>query len=234
VSTASCEAFEIAMVRRAQGALPGDELEALEAHLRGCPSCRSYAASVQRIGATLSTIGERARAQVDWDELDRAVRREAKTRTRRLLEGVALGVACVLLALWGFGRDGERARLAVELTGTVGAIVGVKIALVLRELRRMAHLDRREDLFAAHRVSLARRIRRIEIARWLALVVVVVLAGGAVAHTGLPSSGRITWALLAAIVAGVWTRTMVGDLPRMRRELTSLDANRDAARPHAG
>lgn len=227
MTSTSCEAFEIVIERRAQDALSAEETETLQTHLLVCPSCQAYAASVEIIDNSLGKMGESALDVVDRGELDRAVRREARLRKHGLLKGVGIGIVGVLLALWGFGRDGERLGLALMLAGTVAVVIGAKSALVRWELRRMADLSRQGDLFVAHRAALARRIRAIEVARWLALAVVLAFAGVAVLAADKTGTERLVWGLLGAMVAGTWTRTLAVELPRLRRELVCLDADVD-------
>ncbi len=84
------------------GALDGDERDAVEAHLRSCPSCQAQAAGEQavrqclkRLPSPAPPLGLEARLR-ERLHARRAVR-------RRTWAGVAIGFAVLALLLWGRG-----------------------------------------------------------------------------------------------------------------------------------
>ena len=69
--TTECERFEIEIGMRQHGALDAREEVALDAHLRGCPTCQRFAAT---FGGIETTLRQRVEAVdvtgLPWTEVD--------------------------------------------------------------------------------------------------------------------------------------------------------------------
>jgi hypothetical protein len=222
----TCEAFEIAIERRAYGDLAEDESVELDGHLSSCASCPSYALSLDETRHELVAVAEQACAEIDWKNVERRLRSELGRRIRRRIASMATAPVAVGIALYGFGTDGERLQLALLLIGVVTPIVTVRFVTELLRFRRLARLTQRVDVFAEHRAELTRRIRSLETWRWAAIAHVLVFAS--LACLGWPEIAvkpRLVFAALATIVAGAWAETLAIELPRLRRQLAELDAS---------
>lgn len=218
MTTDTCAAFEIAIEQQAYGAASPDESAALAAHLESCPSCRAYAESASLARRGVVAMAEQARAKVDSAQLETRIRRAITTRFRRLLARMAIGCAMGALAVWGLGTN---TRVEMETIAIVATVLVFRLVMVLAENRtlKLAHGD---ELFAAHRAALTKRVVSLRRLRWVAVGVVLLCLGLGFFLSDIGLRGRMTFMALAIGVGAVWGHNVAVEQPRLVRELRAL------------
>jgi predicted anti-sigma-YlaC factor YlaD len=218
MSTASCESFEILIERERYGAASSEERAELATHLTTCERCRVYAETAERARRGLAAMANAPTPALDWAKLETRLRDEGRRRLRRTFLLALIGPIAVALSIWGLPHPGAPIDAAL-----VAAIIGARIAVDVVRTRRLARPMERGEFFSVHRQELARQIRRLAILRWVALAVIVVILGLAVAMPELTVRGRIVFVALGAIVAAVWAERLFVGLPSLRRELSMIE-----------
>lgn len=214
----SCEDFEIALERRAHDdGLEPELASSLDAHLPGCERCRAYAATEALASGGLASLAEAARAGVDWEAMDRAIRARPRQRHLAVLRAALIGGVCIAIAVAGLPQHSTQA--VWILTATVPVVL-VRVASVVRETRRIVALTAREDLLSAEREYVARRLRTLRFIRWVALAVVAVLLASAA--WGPTASARVAYVAIAAIIAALWAHAWLVTIPSLARQAAEL------------
>ncbi|HEX7600587.1 MAG TPA: hypothetical protein VF316_03235 [Polyangiaceae bacterium] len=216
-----CQRFEIAVDQRLRGALEEDEASALDAHCATCEGCRGYEEAARSMQLGLHALASDAREAVDWDRVERGIRKRMRARLHQLVLAGVLGAAAVTLSTWGFAPRGAVAQFAAEMTAIVGAVVLVRVVFVAREVRQISRLARGDELLARHRAMLDKQLRTLRRFRWIALAVVAWSLFNA--ERSVEMRHAIVHVGLACIVAISWLHALLVTYPRVRRELAELD-----------
>jgi anti-sigma factor RsiW len=223
MSIATCESFEITIERERYHAASAEERAELATHLEGCDRCRVYAETSERAQRGLAAMGGAAKPEADWAKLESRLRGAGRSRLRRTLLLAGVGPLAVALSMWGLSAPGARVKDGLMLTVIVGAIIGLRIVADVLRNQKLARPKERGEFLRAHREDIARQIQRLRNLRWVALAVVVFLLGLAFATPDLGVRGQVAYFTLAAIAAAVWVERLVVGLPRLRRELETID-----------
>jgi hypothetical protein len=153
-----CDAFEISIEMRIHGALPQEQVPALEAHLRTCERCQRFLRQVEETQRGMAASASVLMGGVDpartWERLQRLIQGERTWLWRRAL------IVAALVPLIGFLSGSFL--LAAVCVGTVGGGLLTLLTLENRRAEREAALvDRsRGEMLAMYRQFLARRIAR--------------------------------------------------------------------------
>lgn len=218
-----CDEIEIEIEKDLHGAASVGVGPRVAAHVAGCERCSAYMRGATASRRGLASLARDAREGTHWDGVEARLRRASRASVRRTMALAIVAPVAVALSLWGLVPPGGRLLVGVADALAVGAVVAWRLGGVVRASRRIARLSARDELFTATRAELEGELRRITKYRWLAFLVVASLVGGAASVPGLPIRARVTYALLGAIVAAVWTERLLARLPRLRRELTDLE-----------
>lgn len=220
-----CEPFEVALLRRAHGALDAEGAASLDRHLLTCAACRAYAADA---GASPWPTPP---AAPDWGAVLAGFRTHRQAERRRALVGagalvLVMGGAAVTLGPWAGG--------ALAL-GT-GLALGYHTLVVARpEARRLRALESdRAGLVERYRADLDRRLADLRGARQVVFVTGLLMVLNLVfmlakvtrelaLGRGLPDveshlATFVTFAVVGAVMAAHGRRA----LPRLERERAEL------------
>jgi anti-sigma factor RsiW len=221
----TCHLFEIAIDQRIAGVLDEAEAQSLEAHVLTCQGCRAYEESArgqQRLlGARVENIAE----EVDWARIERGIRRNKKRGVIGLVVGVLLGAILIPVASIGLATPTMSGlALAAFPTLEIAVVILLRAIFLARETRKIARLEKNEDMLAYYIADLRQRARRVRRLRWVALVVL----GGVVicAVTASDSQRQLTYAFLGFVLVSVWGYVLLVRHPRVLRELEDLDRGR--------
>jgi anti-sigma factor RsiW len=217
--TDDCEAFEIAIERRAHGDLGPEETRALDEHLARCPRCPAFAALVGATSDRLHRDAADAARQVDWPALERRLAGRARRMRRSgwLVPVALLGAAALSLAL------GLPLRGALLMAG--GALVTTALAHRLRTrwLHDLAAAEAsREGLLAFSRQQVEAELRAARLgsvalaALAIMQVIVIELVGHPARLSRLAVLGGAGLLLAAAALLALI------EAPRLRRERAEL------------
>jgi hypothetical protein len=214
-----CERFEVEIGMRQHGALEPKEELALTAHLAGCPSCQEFAASGADMLAALERQAKVEAAQVDWDDLQRRVRRLERSYRRKLWLAPLFILQIPLVFLLGLGQLPPRELLAASPV-TV-AIYLAYVWLVNRPFREVMAVVRGGDglLLGYARELRRQRLRaRVFVVANLSLALVSIIE--AVVEPGLRL--RLYAVGCVFLFAGWAIYDLRVRLPRIERALAEL------------
>ncbi|BDG02507.1 hypothetical protein [Anaeromyxobacter oryzae] len=216
---AGCESFEIAIEMARHGALGEPERTALGRHLSGCASCRAFEESSRRAEGVMSELTGEALRQVDWDRVERGIRRRMAENVVRMAVGAVVCVA-VMGVLVLLDPEGQRLASASAVAPAIAGIFLAVMGLVGWNAWRTARLPTRGEVLAYQRRITARSLAILSRTRWLVLAVAALEAVRALEGPDLPHTViRLYVAVILAAIFGyaTWFR-----LPRLRRELADL------------
>lgn len=153
-----CDAFELSIEMRIHGALPKEQVPALEAHLQSCERCQRFLRQAEETQRGMADSSSALMGVVDpartWEQLQRLIQGERTWLWRRAL------IVAALVPLIGFLSGSFL--LAAVCVGTVGGGLLTLLTLENRRAEREAALvDRsRGEMLVMYRQLLARRITR--------------------------------------------------------------------------
>ncbi len=213
----TCQDFEVAIERRRHGALGEGERAALELHLSGCESCRAFDETVRRTEATMTAMSEAALSAADWAKVERGIRAHLARLVDGFLAIVLAAAVQVALAAWR-GAAGRVLTVVATLTpialayGLLSAYAG----------RRLARLERGEEMFRAQ-LKLARgRTKVLGVLRLVTAALAVLFAWQALG-AGREPRVQVVLGVDAAILAVIAVAVQLVALPRARRERAELE-----------
>jgi hypothetical protein len=219
---AGCEEFEIAIERRAHGALDEDAGRTLTDHLGSCESCRAFATLAHGVEDEMRLHAQAALGRIDWSRVEAGLTSWQRGVTRFWWRAALAGSVLMPLAALAMGGSPP----AMLAGGLLGFLCGVGLVLLQsyraqRSQRREAlRLERQPDqLLAMYRAEVERGIKQRRQDVWV-LILLGLLA--------LPDSGTALvpmiarFALAALVLCGALYVAFLA-LPRLRRERAALD-----------
>lgn len=226
IDSNSCEPFEVALLRRAHGALDAHSAASLDRHLAACADCRAYAA-----GAEAPPYPTAPPAALDWRAILEGFRAHRRAARRRALLGTGALVllvsgTAVTLGPWAGGA------LALGTALAAGYHVAAVVGPEARHLRALE--SDRASLVDRYRADLDRRLSELRGARQVVfitgLLLVINLAfmlakiarelwhGRAFPDVESHLATFVTFTVVGAVMAAHGRRA----LPRLERERAEL------------
>jgi predicted anti-sigma-YlaC factor YlaD len=212
-----CETFEVELGMREHGALDPARMASLDAHLAGCPACRTYAESSGTHTTSLKREAELEADHVDWEHLQRGVHRLRRSYRLKLWLAPAFLFLFPLALLVSGGHVDPKLYVLAPISNF--AIYVAYLWLVGRPFREvLAVAKSNEPLLDGY----VRELRRTRLRTWLF-----------VAWNGAAALAMLTAALLdprmrlygtlCALGFGAWTAyDLKARLPRLRRALAEV------------
>ncbi len=205
---AACDEFEVAVDMRTHGALPAVDASLLDAHLRGCASCRAYAQATASVDASLAAASQAA--PPSWERIERQVMRAQ----RRSSPWVLLSPVLAVSGFYGLARLlGATGPLLPWLVTTAFALVmsGAMVGADRARRRRVQALLDQVDVVTTYRRELQTTLRVWRVGRVLAVawLVVALFAVDGLDHAAI------------AEILGVSTGTVWSRLHRARKALAT-------------
>lgn len=227
-NTTGCDAFEIAIDMRSQGALAPQAVPVLEAHLEACGFCRQYRDRGGQVDAALATRSAVVETTMQWQRVQQKLS-EGVDRYRRaprhVLAEMILGVIGVNLLAVAFGRP-------LMWSFSIGSFLAVALLFFgayFWNLRRVRGLLEQQDLIAAYRGELKRVVmvwRRI--GRFAPIVALVWLLQAAryfepAVHGDSRAGFSLTLYLILSVANVYMFVSQYRAAGRARRELAELN-----------
>ena len=219
-----CEEIGILLEKEQAGELTDEERRRLEAHLASCSDCRTAREGLEALAGALALPDPPPEA--GWSDLK--ARLEAMQRRER--RGLAAGM--IGAAVFGAAVIGLRGWLTGRGLDPFGVGIGVGIALAIAvsvgtawwTVRRLRAIPPGEDLVAAIRARLLRRLRALRffaigLPAYALLLVVFI-------RPDLWGEGAAGWVLRIGFVAVMSLLALYGwfvKRPRLVRELRGLE-----------
>jgi drug/metabolite transporter (DMT)-like permease len=213
----TCDDFEVAIEKRRHGALGEPERTALERHLATCASCRAFDETVRRTEATMTAMSEAALSAADWAKVERGVRAHLARLVEGFLAMVLVAGVQVVLAAWRGA--GGRAMTVVAAVTPIALAYGLLSAYAGR---RLARLERGEEMFRVQLQLSRGRTRVLGVLRLVAGALAVLFAWQAL-EAGREPRVQVVLGVDAAILAAIAVAVQLVSLPRARRERAELE-----------
>jgi hypothetical protein len=221
----SCDEFEIAIERRARGALTPEENAALSAHLAGCESCRRFESSLSAITQSLQRHGAAEMGGIDMGQIRKKLDKEILGK-RNVITKMAMLVGSMLGTHWLMAAVRSTPGPVDWLSPSISALSACVFVwwFSRQQARQAAAAIRGEqgDMLSFWRGILDKRLRTLRWMSWIAplSVLLTVAAANLLApgHVRRELPGLIILVILA-IAATIWARVAVA---RTQRELASL------------
>ena len=226
---AGCEAFEIAVEKRLQGA-PGDfEGAALEEHLAACDRCRAYQALARGSEASMRVEASVAAAEVDWERVEREIRGRVRAWPR-WLAGAVLAGAWMALFAW------LSAPPAMSQGRTLRSLPAIAILVVLVGLvagyssRRLLALVDQGEMLVTYRGVLAANLQWARRMKWALAALLAFFLYRAMAGESATYDPLVYFGGLSLPLAGLWAYLRHVTVPRAEREASDLGLFEGAGR----